>query len=256
MSNLDEEARPPLTFRTKRAVAFALSAAVFKSSGRAEGRIGTGRNRGEGGSVSVRDCIDAEDGNAYGGTNADADQDLCGCRHLIVGTDGLDLSRIELLAVELTNAIDEDCNGFIEALVAGVLAAGCFDIGGRGPEQYIGFGIENAQNELGVVNDGSVYPSSVNRRGDGVNLEDEICLRWGVDDAITIPLLQRGEDLAVAAVCTAGERVEVIGAATIGDENAVGGGDLGRDRCRDGSAGLLGPSQRHGGEKQGKSEAK
>jgi hypothetical protein len=40
----------------------------------------------------------------------------------------------ELLADELTNAIDEGGDGLIESLVAGALAAGGFDIGCCGPE--------------------------------------------------------------------------------------------------------------------------
>ena len=75
-----------------------------------------------------------------------------------------------------------------------------------------------------------------------MNLEDEISLRGRVDDLIAIPLLQCAEELAVAAVRAAGERVEVVCAAAVCDKDGVGGGDLRRDRCWTSDASLLGPS--------------
>jgi len=105
--------------------------------------------------------VDTEDGQAYDGSDADTKKDFCGCRPLCIGPNSLELNLIELFAVELTNAIDEDGDGFIEPFIARVLSAGSFDVGRRGPEQCVGLGIENAKDELRVVNDGSVRPSRV-----------------------------------------------------------------------------------------------
>ena len=66
----------------------------------------------------MSDFIDAEDGYAYCSTDTDAKQDLRRCWPLAVGADGLDLSGSELLAGELTNTIDENRYGFVEALIA------------------------------------------------------------------------------------------------------------------------------------------
>jgi hypothetical protein len=104
----------------------------------AEGWIRARWNCREFGWVVVGDFIDAEDGEAHGCSDAYAEQDLGRSWYLVVGADRLDLRRGEPLSGELANAIDEDGNRLIEAFVAGALAAGGFDVGGRGPKECIG----------------------------------------------------------------------------------------------------------------------
>jgi hypothetical protein len=66
----------------------------------------------------VSDFVDAEDGEAYGSSDADAEQNFCRSRYLVIGTDGFDLSGVERLASELANAIHEDNDRLIESLIA------------------------------------------------------------------------------------------------------------------------------------------
>jgi hypothetical protein len=101
----------------------------------------------------VSDFIDAKDGKTHNCRDADAKQHLGGCSHLIVGADGFGLICIELLAGELANMIYEDGDGLVEALVTRFLSACGLNVGGRGPEQGVGLRVENAQDELRVVNE-------------------------------------------------------------------------------------------------------
>ena len=61
--------------------------------------------------------VDAEDSQAYGGSEADTKKDFCGSRPFRVFSNSLKLSLIELLAGELTNAVDENDDGLVESLV-------------------------------------------------------------------------------------------------------------------------------------------
>jgi hypothetical protein len=62
--------------------------------------------------------VDAEDGQAYGGANADTKKDFYRSRPFRVRSNSFELSLTELLAGELTNVVDENVDGLVESLVA------------------------------------------------------------------------------------------------------------------------------------------
>jgi hypothetical protein len=62
--------------------------------------------------------VDAEGGQAYGGSDADTKKDFRGSRPFRIRSNSFERSLIELLAGELTNVVDENVDGLVEPLVA------------------------------------------------------------------------------------------------------------------------------------------